>query len=396
MTLFILPLANQGRNAGIDVLRGLAILMVVVNHVAIRLPLEKTSVAAILPYRVMRFLTHQGYHSVFVFFVISGFLITSGILRRWGRLRSIQLPFFYARRFSRIVPCLLVLLSILVVLDACGVPDFTIDGAGQTLGAALASALGLYLNKYECWTGYLPANWDVLWSLSIEELFYLIFPVICLMLPRSDTWQMILFGSATLALPIAMHLMAGETDICRHKAYLPGVSALSAGVIAALLLTRSDWMGRSAVTLLGWMGVVGIFLSCVQVYFLPDPVADDLTVGLTLSTGALLIALSKGWGAVLRHRTLAWVRSCGVMSYEIYLTHMFFVLGLVRAYHATGFSERAAWVCYPLALGGAWLLGYGTDRFLSYPAEHRLRALFTRWFPTPDKRLGEHEVNPSP
>nr|WP_051551990.1 hypothetical protein [Acetobacter persici] len=68
------------------------------------------------------------------------------------------------------------------------------------------------------------------------------------------------------------------------------------------------------------------------------------------------------------------------MSYEIYLTHMFFVLGLVRAYQAVGFSERSAWICYPVALLGAWLLGYVTDRFLSYPAERRLRVLFQKHF----------------
>ncbi|MFT9064561.1 MAG: acyltransferase [Acetobacter persici] len=384
--LFPLP-ETESRNAGIDVLRGLAIIMVIVNHVAIRLPLEKTHVAGVLPYRVLRFLTHRGYHSVFMFFVISGFLITSGMLRRWGNLRNSQLPFFYARRFSRIVPCLLVLLSTLVVLDLCGVPDFTINKTGQSLSAALASALGLYLNKYECWTGYLPANWDVLWSLSIEELFYLIFPLICLMLPRSEKWQIILFGSAAFALPVTMHLMTGDADICRYKAYLPGASALSAGVAAALLLSLSGRMGRSGVTLLGWLGSIGIFLSCVQVYFLPDSLADDLTVALTLSTGALLIALSKGWGSMARHRALAWVRSCGFMSYEIYLTHMFFVLGLVRAYKAAGFSERSAWICYPVALLGAWLLGYVTDRFLSYPAERRLRVLFQQRFSREQKKF---------
>ncbi|KFL92174.1 acyltransferase 3 [Acetobacter malorum] len=372
------PKAHQ-RNAGIDVLRGLAVVLVILNHVAIRLPLTNTSLADFLSYGVLRFITHQGYHSVFAFFVVSGFLITSGIIRRWGSLRQSQLPSFYARRFARIVPCLLVLLSILVVLDIMGVQGFVIDRPDQSLTAALYSALGMYLNKYECLTGYLLANWDVLWSLSIEEMFYLVFPILCLSLPRSEKWQSVLFGVAAFALPFAMHAMAGESQICRHKAYIPGASALSAGVAAALV-ARSMRVKQCWVPALGWSGAAFLLLTCVLPFFVPPSVSDDLTLGLTLSVAAVLIAFSKGWGALFQHKAFAWLRSFGLMSYEVYLTHMFIVLCLVQAYQGAGFSERAAWVCYPVALGGAWLLGYGTDRFLSYPAERRMRGLFRRFF----------------
>lgn len=368
------------RNAGIDSLRGLAIVLVILNHVAIRLPLTKTSLADFLPDGVLRFITHQGYHSVFAFFVMSGFLIASGIIRRWGSLGQNQLPSFYARRFARIVPCLVVLLSVLMVLDAMGAEGFVINRADQTLTAALCSALGMYLNKYECLTGYLPANWDVLWSLSIEEMFYLVFPIICLSLPRSEKRQIVLFGVAACALPFAMHAMAGEPSICRHKAYLPGASALSAGVAAALL-ARSGWIKWLWVPVLGWSGAAVLLLTCVLPFFVPPSVSDDLTLGLILSVAALLIAFSKGWGRLFQHTAFVWLRSFGLMSYEVYLTHMFFVLCLVQAYQGAGFSERAAWVCFPVALGGAWLLGYGTDRFLSYPAERRMKRLFQRFYP---------------
>ena len=74
---------------------------------------------------------------------------------------------FYRRRAARILPCLLILGAVL---------------CGLSLAGAALSALGLRLNVYEANTGWLPAGRDVPWSLSIEEVFYLAFPVVCLLL----------------------------------------------------------------------------------------------------------------------------------------------------------------------------------------------------------------------
>lgn len=369
------------RNAGIDFLRGVAILLVILDHISIRLPLSETSLASIFPSGILRFLTHQGHHSVFIFFVISGFLITSGIIRRWGSLRSIHLPFFYTHRFARIAPCLLVLLCVLSALDALNVQGFELDKTHHSLRGALCAALGMYVNWYECLTGYLPANWDVLWSLSIEEMFYFVFPVLCLRVPRSDTQQVMLFGCVAVSLPLLMLMMSGAPPIWRHKAYLPGAAALSTGVAAALL-ARYDRITPFWISALGWSGAVVLPLTCVLSFFMVSHVADTLLVGLTLSVAALLLAFSKGWGSVFQHSMFAWIRSCGLMSYEIYLTHMFVVIFLVQAYQAIGFSTQASWLCFPIVLGGAWLLGYGMDRLLSYPAERRMREIFLRFFPS--------------
>lgn len=180
------------RNPGIDLLRGLAIVLVVFNHLGLRIPLEKSALAAVLPGWLLNRLNWNGYEAVYVFFVISGFLIAGNALRRWGSLAAIDARAFYARRFARIVPCLLALLAVLSVLHLRGVPDYVIHRPGQSLPRALAAALGLHLNWYEGRTGYLPGNWDVLWPLSIEEAFYLGFPLACLLL-RVDL-QLVIFG----------------------------------------------------------------------------------------------------------------------------------------------------------------------------------------------------------
>src|ERR1700679_1828671 len=159
------PRPAAPRNRGIDCLRGLSILLVVLHHTGLRIPLKKTALLDVVPKRVLLGLNYTGYEAVFVFFVISGFLITTNTVHRWGRLGAIDVRAFYARRLARIAPCLVALVVVLSALHLAGAADYAITRGGQSLPAAIASALGLYLNRYEGHTGYLPGGWDVLWSL---------------------------------------------------------------------------------------------------------------------------------------------------------------------------------------------------------------------------------------
>ena len=107
--------------AGIDVLRGLAVLAVVLHHVHLRFVLNHFDVAALLPKPIARVVFWSGYYGVIVFFVISGFLITSRAQQLWGGLRAISLREFYVRRASRILPSLLALVAVLSVLHLAGI-----------------------------------------------------------------------------------------------------------------------------------------------------------------------------------------------------------------------------------------------------------------------------------
>lgn len=368
------PSAPLARNAGIDVLRGVSIILVLLNHIGLRIRLVQGVLAAYLPEQLLDTINFNGYEAVFLFFVISGFLITSHALARWGRLGSIDARAFYARRAARILPCLLALVALLAVLDLLRVHGYTITEPGQSLPRAIVSALGLHLNWYEGMTGYLPASWDVLWSLSIEEVFYLGFPLACLLLRRN--W-MLAPALAVLAasLPFSLGAIVGN-PIWREKAYLPGMSAIAVGVLTAMLAAR--WTPRTTLLprillIVAGLGVPAVMLFEEQLW----PFLHNGTLLVLVALTALLIlafhwlsALTPGWTIP----GTAWLCSFGRMSYEIYLTHMFVVLSVVELYKRFGGGPRWGLLWYVPAIAAAWALGWVVTRFFSTPVERVVRA----------------------
>jgi len=362
------------RNAGIDLLRGLAIVLVVFNHLGLRIPLKKTALAEMLPTWLLSRLNYNGYEAVFVFFVISGFLIAGNALRRWGSLERIDMRAFYARRFARIVPCLLALVVVLSVLHLAGVRDYTIIHANQSLPRAIVAALGLHLNWYEGQTGYLPGNWDVLWSLSIEEVFYIGFPLVCLLTRRRAVLLPMLVLLA-LSMPFTRAVLDGN-EIWQEKAYLPGMAAIATGVIGALLAARWPAPSAGRVRVLYAFGVIGLLASMLGGRWLWPLLHDGVMLLLTASAMSLLIACQAR--PPRPPRGFGWLRAWGRLSYEIYLSHMFVVFSVVRLYRVTDGDPRWGFLWYLLALPLCWLLGMAVERWLSLPCERWLRARLLR------------------
>lgn len=371
------------RNPGIDALRGASILLVVLHHVALRIPLKDTALAEFLPGRLLRGLSYDGYEAVFVFFVISGFLIAGHSLRRWGTLTAIDARAFYARRIARILPCLLLLVAILGVLHLAGIDDYEIAREGQTLAGAVLSALGLYLNWYEGLTGWLPGGWDVLWSLSIEEAFYLLFPLGCLLV-RQVRLLVLLLAVLALSLPATRAALAGN-EIWQEKAYLPGMAAIATGVLAALLAWHRA-AGPALARALVAMGLLG--LSAVVLYgdMLWRAIGNGYMLVLTGAAASLVLGLHWRQAHVATDglRGLGWLRSFGRLSYEIYLGHMFVVFAVVAAFRASGGDLRDGFWWYLPAVVLAWALGALVARLYSEPCD---RALRRRWLAAPPSRV---------
>ncbi|XHS77214.1 acyltransferase family protein [Burkholderiaceae bacterium UC74_6] len=356
-----LPPIPARRNDAIDLLRGFAILMVVIHHLALpfRLPLGPSLLGDWLPKRAINALSFNGYEAVFVFFVISGFVIAGRVIERDGSLAAIDWRRFYRQRAWRILPLLGLLLAVLALLHLLQVPQFVI-GPQQSLGGALLSALTMTLNWYEGWTNaWLPGGWDVLWSLSIEEVFYLAFPAVCLLL--RGPWLVAALAALVLSMPWTRHALQGQ-EIWQEKAYLPGMSAIAMGVLAALLARR--WAPpRSTARWLAVLGVIALWATFVYGGVLWKLMHDHMMLLLCAGAACWLVAAHDSQRAA--PRGLRWLTAMGRNSYEIYLSHMLVVLPVTGLYRQwmDGDLRWTVWV-YPFALAACALIGSGLNAWM--------------------------------
>jgi len=215
------------------------------NHVNMRLLFAGVPYTQGLPHQLVSSLVWNGQRGVQMFFAISGFLITSTALRRWGSLKAVDIGDFYRLRFARIGPLLLALLTVLSVLHLAHVENFVVSSKTGGLGRALIAALTFHVNVLEARRGYLPGSWDILWSLSVEEMFYLFFPILCWVFAR----RLGRFGGATKFLvpllllfvvlgPFARTVFAHGNEVWEEYSYLGGMDAIALGCLTAPRVVR--------------------------------------------------------------------------------------------------------------------------------------------------------------
>ena len=356
---------------GIDVLRGISIIAVVIHHSNIRMLIEDVPVKHIFPDRLESFLFWNGQNGVTVFFAISGFLITSTALRRWPSIDALKIKSFYRLRFARIAPLLLALLAILSLLHLLGINDYVISPDRSNLPRALLAALTFHINWLESVRGYLPGSWDVLWSLSVEEVFYLFFPLLC----RFIKVRFLLIGIILLVVgigPFARTVLT-HNSYWADNGYLSCMDSIALGCLTAML-ARSIKLSNAVAWTARLSGAALMFLVCAA-----NPVAARLglyrtgldATGLALGTCLVMLAIAQSNDP--GSKFTAPMRWYGRHSYEIYLTHMFFVFSFTRTFIALNLSLHWILPIYFVTLLLSGFLGAFIARYYSEPLNKKLR-----------------------
>ena len=369
-------MSNGQRNTNIDFLRGLSILSVIFLHLNIRLPFKDTALGEWLPRSFYNLIFWSGYYGVCVFFVISGYLITRSSIIKWGRLEQINVKQFYYFRFARIMPLLVLIVSVLVIFHWLQVPHFVINTEKTSLAETVFAALAFHINYLEIQHGYLPGAWDIMWSLSIEEVFYLCFPLILLIMP-SERWFVIVQMVFLIISPWARTQWYIGNDL-GDRNYLAYVDAIYIGCLACIISMRIKFSDLTSKICF----VIGCLLIFIVLYFRGWLYRNGISkIGLnasllSLGTGLLLIHFHRqekshrlpGFGI---KAFVAWL---GKYSYEVYLTHMFIAIGIFEVYRGLNLSGVWLYWVYLLTIPLSGALGMLVARFFSQPANRWLRS----------------------
>lgn len=368
----------------VDLIRGLSIVAVVLLHARIFAHREHLSVGHGLPAWLRYLVFSNGGNGVSAFFVVSGFLITLISIRRFGSLAQMHAGRFYRIRFARIAPPLLLLLAVLSALHLCGAAEFRIEPQVATLPQALLSAITFRLNRLQAVHGWLPAPWTVLWTLSVEEMFYLAFPLACLLLWRPRAARIGFFAlliGLIIAAPFA-RTSPSSNPMWQYESYLSNMDGIALGCLCALF---TDWCwrdGRAAQTRWPLIAQItgAILMAVIAVWpwpmdiagwaFKRDMAASGTDVTVLIFGTALFI-----WGSVLRGSgSTAWlepIRWFGRHSYEVYLSHDFAIIAVFTLAADVHRGPIVAWIGAALALSAA--LGFICARFFSEPLNRALR-----------------------
>jgi peptidoglycan/LPS O-acetylase OafA/YrhL len=359
------PAIEKGRNALLDVVRGASLLMVIISHFGLVPKWTGIPHHRIWGRTLDEINAGMGYYGVVMFFVISGFLITGNSLRRYPSLNQIDLSEFWWMRFARLVPML-----ILCAVAMCTCQIFALHSMRFLDGRHLAAAVtALFAFRFNEFIGRpdAPAAWNPLWSLSVEEMFYLVFPLVarCWNGVGAMVWTCLMVIAT--ALYLKLRSMAGAYDA------FGCMDLLGLGCILALL-RPGRLRGAVSATTSTTLGVVAAVVGVGTLVFtvlIAGPLNEKWSPPLC-AVGAAILLLSTQW--LTSPTWLGWVllpiSTIGVVSYEAYLIH-----DPLREYlYYWGWTNDTLTALAVVA--GGWLV----HRYFSEPFNLALRQLrgFTR------------------
>jgi peptidoglycan/LPS O-acetylase OafA/YrhL len=307
--------AGLGYFAGVDGLRAVAVLSVLIYHLN----------HGLIP---------GGYTGVDVFFVISGFVVTGSLAHlRFTRFPEL-LTYFYARRLTRVMPALIVSLTISIVVYVLLIPKSWLSHANEN--TALAAFFGLSnvvlaLNDDSYFSPSSDFNpWLHTWSLGVEEQFYFMFPFLLYIGLRATATAQ----HRTLMLRLVAVLGAISLIVCavlaavkwRYTFYLLPARFWELAVGMLLAITFETWRvrltaaGQRAAMLIAGGGVILLLLAFAipSSNAFPFPLAIIPVVGTTL---LIMVVCARPGDGLSRMIASKFMLFFGLRSYSIYLWH---------------------------------------------------------------------------
>jgi peptidoglycan/LPS O-acetylase OafA/YrhL len=301
----------------LDGLRGLAILLVIPHNADIFPAIKNWA----FPFAM---LAHAGWIGVQLFFVLSGFLITSALLDSRGSSNYYRA--FFARRVLRIFPLyFLVLIAFLVILPRVVQLDAT-TRSSYSQQAWLWLFLSNWTQPFHGAVTWFPH----FWSLAVEEQFYFVWPLVIAVVPPRHmlTTTLLVAGVAIISRIVLSH--AGVSAEAIYMFTTTRMDALALGAAAAVLARHPDFLAKlrrsqGAATWLAF-ALVAVSAAISHVFDTHDP--GTIIIGYTLlATAAAIMVLTLRAGLdsgspLQRIFSLRLLRSCGKYSYAMYVFHL--------------------------------------------------------------------------